>query len=164
MLRPAFVRGVKTLAEYGYAYDILIFPNQLPNAAKLVAQCSEQRFVLDHLAKPYIKAEKINTWKRDLGTLAAHQNVSCKISGMVTEADHQSWTYEQMVPYLDVAFEAFGTNRLMFGSDWPVCLLAAGYAGVKGILERYLAGFSEEDRAKLWCGNAAGFYSIPAHW
>ncbi|GHB60578.1 amidohydrolase family protein [Persicitalea jodogahamensis] len=160
MLRPAFVRGVKLLHHYGYTYDILIFPNQLPNAVKLVAQCPEQRFVLDHLAKPYIKAGKIADWEKDLNALAAHENVSCKISGMITEADYRSWTYEQLVPYLDVAFEAFGPNRLMFGSDWPVCLVAGEYQAVKDIVEKYTATFSAEEKAKIFGLNAERFYNL----
>jgi len=160
MLNPAFVRGVKTLHHYGYTYDILIFPHQLPNAAKLVAQCPGQRFVLDHLAKPYIKAGKIADWKKDLNILAAYENVSCKISGMVTEADYQSWTYEQMIPYLAAAFETFGPDRLMFGSDWPVCLVAGDYQSVKGVLEEYTAHCSVEEKANIFGNNAFRFYGL----
>lgn len=160
MLNPAFVRGVKTLHQYGYTYDVLIFPHQLPNAAKLVAQCPGQRFVLDHLAKPYIKAGKIADWKKDLNSLAAHESVFCKISGMVTEADYQSWTYEQLVPYLDAAFEAFGPDRLVFGSDWPVCLVAGDYQSVKGVVEKYAAHFSAEEKANIFGNNAIRFYGL----
>ena len=160
MLRPTFVRGVKLLHQHGYTYDILIFPHQLPNAIKLVAQCPEQRFVLDHLAKPYIKAGNIADWKKDLNALAAHDNVLCKISGMITEADYQNWTYEQLLPYLDVAFQAFGTDRLMFGSDWPVCLVAGNYPAVKGIVEKYTLNFSEEEKVKIFGLNASRFYNL----
>ena len=160
MLRPAFVRGLKTLHHFGYTYDVLIFPHQLPNAAKLVAQCPGQRFVLDHLAKPYLKAGKIDGWAKDLKALAAHENVSCKISGLITEADYHTWTYDQLVPYLDVAFEAFGTDRLMFGSDWPVCLVAGDYQSVKGVVERYTANFSSLEKAKIFGLNAIGFYDL----
>lgn len=160
MLRPAFVRGVKTLHHYGYTYDILIFPNQLPNAAKLVAQCPGQRFVLDHLAKPYIKAGKIEAWKKDLNALAAYDNVSCKISGMVTEADYQSWTYEQLIPYLDVAFDSFGPDRLMFGSDWPVCLVAGNYQEIKNIVEKFTVNFSQTEKANIFGKNATNFYRL----
>lgn len=160
MLRPAFVQGVRMLHRYGYTYDILIFPNQLPSAEKLVAQCPEQRFVLDHLAKPYIKAGAIDAWKKDLNALAGHNNISCKLSGLITEADYQTWTYEQLLPYLDAAFEVFGTDRLMFGSDWPVCLVAGAYAGVIGIVEKYTAGFSEDEKAKIFGLNAMRFYGV----
>lgn len=160
MLRPAFVRGVKTLHRYGYTYDILIFPDQLPNAVKLVQQCPEQPFVLDHLAKPYIKTGEIVTWKKDLNTLAAHQNVFCKVSGMITEADYHTWTHAQLVPYLDAVFEAFGTDRIMFGSDWPVCLVAGEYAAVIGILEKYIAGFSAQEKTQIFGHNAQKFYGL----
>ena len=160
MLHPAFVRGVQTIGKQGYTYDILIFPNQLPNAVKLVQQCGAQPFVLDHLAKPYIKDRKIDQWKSDLSRLAAQENVLCKISGMITEADWKSWTYEQLVPYLDVAFDAFGTDRLMFGSDWPVCQVAGEYQQVKHILERYLADFSEHEKKQVFGLNAAKFYRL----
>lgn len=160
MLRPAFVRGVGMLHRYGYTYDILIFPKQLPNAVKLVRQCPEQPFVLDHIAKPYIKTGEIATWKKDLTTLAAHENVFCKVSGMITEADYHTWTYAQLVPYLDAVFEAFGTNRIMFGSDWPVCLVAGDYAEVLGILEEYTAGFSGQEKAQVFGLNALKFYGL----
>ncbi len=160
MLRPAFVRGVRRLHHHSYTYDILIFPHQLPNAVKLVAQCPDQSFVVDHLAKPYIKAGKIDDWQKDLNTLAAYDNVSCKISGMVTEADHQKWTYDQLIPYLDVAQEAFGPDRLLFGSDWPVSLVAGDYQEVKGILDKYTASFSKEEKAKIFGLNAVQFYSL----
>lgn len=160
MLRPTFVRGVQTVGKQGYTYDILIFPNQLPNAVKLVQQCSDQPFVLDHLAKPYIKDRKIGQWKSDLTRLATQENVLCKISGMITEADWKSWTYEQLVPYLNVAFEAFGTNRLMFGSDWPVCRVAGEYLQVKQILERYLTDFSDHEKDQVFGLNAKRFYGL----
>ena len=160
MLQPAFVQGVQTIGKHGYTYDILIFPNQLPNAVKLVQQCGDQPFVLDHLAKPYIKAGKIDQWKSDLTRLAAQENVLCKLSGMITEADWKTWTYAQLVPYLDVAFEAFGTKRLMFGSDWPVCLVAGEYQKVWQILERYLADFSDHEKDQVFGLNAAKFYQL----
>lgn len=160
MLQPAFVRGVQTIGKHGYTYDILIFPHQLPNAVELVQQCGDQSFVLDHLAKPYIKAGKIDQWKSDLTRLAAQENVLCKLSGIITEADWKTWTYEQLVPYLDVAFEAFGTSRLMFGSDWPVCRVAGEYQEVRQILERYLAGFSDHEKDLVFGLNAVKFYQL----
>lgn len=160
MLRPAFVRGVKMLHHHGYTYDILIFPHQLPNAVKLVAQCPDQRFVLDHLAKPYIRAGKIDDWQKDLNALAAYDNVFCKISGMVTEADYLTWTYEQLIPYLDIAFKAFGSDRILFGSDWPVCLVAGNYQKVKDIVDKYTTRFSKEEKAKIFGWNAIQFYNL----
>lgn len=160
MLRPAFVAGVKTLRDYNFTYDILIYPQHLPNAVKLVQQCPDQPFVLDHLAKPYIREGKLEPWKKDLTALAAQENVCCKISGMVTEADWNAWTYEQLVPYLDAAFAAFGADRLLFGSDWPVCLVAGDYQRVKQVLERYLEDFTLTEKDNIWGGNATRFYKL----
>jgi L-fuconolactonase len=160
MLRPAFVAGVKALRDYGFTYDILIYPQHLPTAVKLVQQCGDQPFVLDHLAKPYIREGKLEPWEKDLTALASQENVYCKISGMITEAGWNTWTYEQLVPYLDIAFAAFGPDRLMFGSDWPVCLVAGDYRQVKQVLEKYLEDFSPSERDKIWGGNATRFYAL----
>lgn len=160
MLRPEFVAGVKALRDYDFTYDILIFPQHLPNALKLVQQCADQPFVLDHLAKPHIREGKLESWKKDLMALAAQENVCCKISGMITEADWNTWTYEQLVPYLDVALAAFGTDRLLFGSDWPVCLVAGDYQRVKQVLERYLENFTPTEKNNIFGGNATSFYGL----
>ncbi|MPR35854.1 amidohydrolase family protein [Salmonirosea aquatica] len=160
MLRPAFIAGVRALRDYGFTYDILIYPQHLPNALRLVQQCADQPFVLDHLAKPYIREGLLEPWKKDLTALADQENVCCKISGIITEADWSTWTYEQLVPYLDVAFEAFGTDRLLFGSDWPVCLVAGDYQRVKQVLERYLENFTSTEKENIWGGNAARFYNL----
>ncbi|RZK69055.1 MAG: amidohydrolase, partial [Pedobacter sp.] len=128
LISSDFVRGIAALKNYGHTYDLVIHRGQLAEAISLVAQFPEQRFVLDHLAKPDIKNKQgDDEWKQNIVTLSQHPNVYGKISGMVTEADWHSWTYDDMVFYLDVMFEHFGTNRLMFGSDWPVCKLAASY-------------------------------------
>lgn len=160
MLRPAFVAGVKALRDYNFTYDILIYPQHLPHAVQLVQQCPDQPFVLDHLAKPYIREGRLEPWKKDLMALAAQENVCCKISGTITEADWSTWTHEQLVPYLDAAFAAFGTDRLMFGSDWPVCLVAGDYQRVKQILERYLEDFTPTEKDAIWGENATRFYSL----
>jgi L-fuconolactonase len=160
MLRPAFVEGVQKLGRRGFTYDILIFPRHLPHASSFVQQCDDQPLVLDHLAKPYIKDGRIEDWARDIRQLAIYTHVHCKVSGMITEADWTTWTYEQLVPYLDVAFEAFGPDRLLFGSDWPVCLLAGEYQKVKQILVRYMADFSESEKDKVFGGNAVKFYGL----
>ncbi len=160
MLRPAFVAGVKALRDYDFTYDILIYPRHLSNAVELVQQCPDQPFVLDHLAKPYIREGKIHPWKEDLTALAAQENVCCKISGLITEADWNTWTYEQLVPYLDVAFDAFGTDRLLFGSDWPVCLVAGNYQRVKQVLERYMEDFTPTEKNNIFGGNATRFYAL----
>jgi L-fuconolactonase len=160
MLRPNFLRGVGALTKHGFRYDILIFPKHLPVAQKFVAQFPDQPFVLDHIAKPYIKAGLIDEWEKDIKALAKFDNLQCKVSGIITEADWKNWTYEQIKPYLDVVFEAFGTDRIMFGSDWPVCLVAGEYAQVKGIIETYTSNFSASEKAKVFGENAARFYGI----
>ena len=160
MLRPSFLRGISKLKKYGFTYDILIFPKHLVTAQKFVAQFSDQPFVLDHIAKPYIKAGLIDEWKRDIKSLAKFENLQCKVSGIITEADWKRWNYEQIKPFLDVVFEAFGTDRIMFGSDWPVCLVAGDYSQVKGIIETYIKGFSVSEKSKVFGENAAKFYGI----
>lgn len=156
----AIINGVSKLAEYNFTYDILVFPNQLPAAIELVKACPNQKFVLDHLAKPYIKTGEIQQWKKDITQLAQLDNVSCKLSGMVTEADWKDWKTEDFYPYLDVAFETFGTSRLLYGSDWPVCLLAADYQKVKNILETYTHTLSTTEQQQFWGNNAIDFYNI----
>lgn len=160
MLRPSFLRGISKLKNHEFTYDILIFPKHLATAQKFVAQFPDQPFVIDHIAKPYIKAGLIDEWKRDIKSLAKFENLQCKVSGIITEADWKSWTYEQIKPFLDVVFEAFRTNRIMFGSDWPVCLVAGDYSQVKGIIETYIKGFSVSEKCKVFGENAAKFYGI----
>lgn len=160
VLRPEFIRGIKALGEFSFTYDLLVFPNQLPASINLVKQFPSQPFVLDHIAKPFIKDGKIIDWKRSIQQLATHQNVYCKVSGIITEADWKDWTYAEIVPYLDVIFETFGTNRIMFGSDWPVCLVAGTYAQVKEIVEQYISKFSEEEQKQIMGGNAQSFYKF----
>ena len=160
MLRPSFMRGVGALGKHGFKYDILIFPKHLSVAEQFVAHFPDQPFVIDHIAKPYIKARLIDDWKKDIENLAKFENICCKVSGIITEADWQSWTYEQIKPYLDVIFDAFGTDRIMFGSDWPVCLVAGSYSKVKGIIETYTNDFSAAEKARVFGKNAARFYGI----
>lgn len=160
MLRTEFSEGIRALQGFGFTYDILIYPHQLRSARELVARFANQPFVLDHLAKPYIKQGLIDKWKQDLQALARHDNVLCKVSGMVTEADWEYWTRDDLRPYLDAAFEAFGPDRLMFGSDWPVCLVAASYEQWVEVLEEYLSEFSDSEKAKFWGENARRFYRL----
>lgn len=160
MLKPAFTTGIALLKRFGYTYDILIFPDQLKYAAELVAKFPEQAFVMDHLAKPPIKSGEIDAWAADIKALAAYPNVHCKVSGLVTEADLAHWKPEDLKPYLDVVFEAFGVTRLMYGSDWPVCLLAASYSQVLQVMEAYMEPFSAADQALFWGGNATRFYNL----
>jgi L-fuconolactonase len=160
MLTPSFRRGIAALGPRGYTYDLLIFPDQLNFAQQLVAAHPHQRFVLDHIAKPPIKARQLGNWAKDLRALAAHANVWCKVSGMVTEANWHAWQLADFWPYLDVVFEAFGPERVMFGSDWPVCQVAGGYDAVVGLAEKYLVGFSAHEQARFWGQNAATFYNL----
>lgn len=160
MLHPNFKRGIAALQEYGFTYDILIFPDQLKFSAELVAFFPEQKFVIDHIAKPYIKRKEIDEWKKDMQAIAIHQNVYCKISGMVTEADWTAWKKEDFTPYMDVVVNAFGTNRIMFGSDWPVCLVTASYEKMLGIVEEYFSVFPKEEQDKFFGLNAINFYNL----
>jgi L-fuconolactonase len=160
MLHPAFKRGIGFLAKYGFTYDILIFPDQLKYAAEFVAGFPEQKFVIDHLAKPFIKRKEVADWQQDMEAIAQFPNVYCKISGMVTEADWQQWKNEDFRPYLDIVFRNFGINRVMFGSDWPVCLVAAGYEEVLNITMDYFSSFSKQEQELFYGGNAITFYNL----
>jgi L-fuconolactonase len=160
MLRPAFLRGIGRLKQFNLTYDILIFPKQLPAAIELVKRFPDQSFVLDHIAKPLIRDGAISPWREQIRELAAMQNLLCKVSGMITEADHAKWKLSDFRPYLDIAFEAFGEDRLMFGSDWPVCLLAGSYERVFGLVDNYARQKSNGARDKLFGGNAARFYRV----
>jgi L-fucono-1,5-lactonase len=160
MLKSAFKNGISKLARHGFTYDILIFADQLQYISEFVSGFSNQKFVIDHIAKPGIKNREINRWKKDIKDSAKHENVWCKISGMVTEADWKNWEQQDFVPYLDAIVEAFGTKRIMYGSDWPVCLLAASYEKVLGIVEEYFAPFSENERRLFFGRNATEFYNL----
>ena len=160
LVRDDFVRGIAGLREFGFTYDILIYPKQLPAALELVAKLPEQRFIIDHLAKPEIKTRGAASWATHMRNIAQNPNVYCKLSGLVTEADWHHWKSEDFKPYLDVVFDAFGPQRLMFGSDWPVCLLAGSYQRVKQVIENYLNGHSEDEKEKIFGGNAVGFYGL----
>ena len=160
MLRPAFLNGIRLLKKYEFTYDILIFPDQLSYTYEFVKAFPEQPFVIDHIAKPFIKDQQIDEWKKDIKRVAACSNVYCKISGMVTEASWKTWEKEDFTPYLDVITEAFGTERMMFGSDWPVCLVAASYSEMLSIVSDYYAPFSQNEKADIFGGNASKFYNI----
>lgn len=160
LVRPAVIEGIRRLAEFGMTYDILIYPTQLKAALHLVRAVPEVSFVVDHLAKPYIKKQDINRWSNFMAELAKCKNVSCKLSGMVTEADWQQWSKKDFFPYLDVVFDYFGPNRLLFGSDWPVCLVAANYTQVKTLIEEYVYPWGDEVRAKVFGRNAVAFYGL----
>ena len=160
LTRPAVVEGIRKLAHFGLTYDILIYPTQLKAALHLVRAVPEVNFVIDHLAKPYIRKQDITRWSNFMAQLAKCKNVSCKLSGMVTEADWHQWSKGDFFPYLDIVFVNFGVDRLLFGSDWPVCLVAASYTQVKTLVEEYVAPWGEEVRAKVFGANAVNFYKL----
>lgn len=160
MYRKDFRNGIKELKSFQYTYDILIFHRQLPAAIDLVNTFPSQPFVLDHIAKPDIKSAEIIAWEKGIKEIAKTDNVMCKISGMVTEADWVSWKPDQLKPYLDVVFENFGTNKIMFGSDWPVCKLAANYSQVVEVVASYIAQLSAAEQHQIWHENAKRFYNL----
>lgn len=159
LLRNDFCNGIKALGNK-FTYDILVFPHQLPAAIEFVAKFPHHRFVIDHLAKPCIKKGEIAGWEKHMREIAQHGNVFCKLSGMVTEADTRSWKEEDLVPYMDVATEAFGAGRLMFGTDWPVCMLAADYPQVKSIVTTYIEKLSAIEQTQIMGGTATAFYKL----
>jgi L-fuconolactonase len=161
MLRPEFRRGIGQLAEFGLVYDLLLYPHHLPVAVKLVREFPGQRFVLDHIAKPRIDAQVIEPWNQDISELARFPNVSCKLSGMVTEARWNRWTADDFRPYLDVVLEEFGASRLMIGSDWPVCTVSSDYASTMKIVTDYIAQLTTDEREGILGENCARIYGIP---
>jgi L-fuconolactonase len=160
VLGSDFGRGLRELHQHGLTYDLLLYPDQLPAAIELVGLVPEQPFVVDHLAKPRIAACEIEGWERDLRAIARHDNVCCKVSGMVTEAARRGWKPDDFTPYLDVVLEAFGPARLMVGSDWPVCLLAGEYADVAAIPRDYFGRLSADEQAQIHGGTATRFYGL----
>jgi len=160
-IRPDFIAGLKLLPRRDLAFDICVLHHHLPNVIKMVAQCPEVRFVLDHIGKPPIKAGgPMGPWRRDLRELAALGNVHCKISGVVTEADHAAWTREQIRPGVEDAIEIFGFDRIMFGGDWHVLELAGTYPDWVDIVDEITRGAHEQDRRKLFRDNAIRFYRL----
>jgi L-fuconolactonase len=160
MLRPDFQRGIARLAEFELGYDLLLFPRHLENAITLVDAFEDQLFVLDHIAKPAIREGLVSPWKEDLKRLAERPHVFCKLSGMVTEAKWGEWRPADFRPYLDVVLEAFGSERLMIGSDWPVCTLSADYTSTMSLVVDYVSALSPDARAGILGDNCARFYGI----
>ena len=160
LLQPDFLHGISLLEEFDLAYDILIYTQHLPIAAEFVERFPRQRFVLDHLAKPPIKSGAVDLWARGLRKLASFPNVCAKVSGLVTEADWSAWKPEDIQPYVDVAFECFGPSRLMIGSDWPVCTVAASYSQVASLVRDYLSRYEPEEREAVLGGNASKFWQL----
>ena len=160
MLRDDFNRGVSALKDFGLRYDILIFERHLPQAIRLIDRHPQQTFILDHVAKPKIRAGELSPWRQNMQTLAERPNVYCKISGMVTEADWKNWTPAQLRPYLDVALEAFGPARLMFGTDWPVCLVACDYQRWHQTVSDFIAPLSKSEQAQIMGKTAVEAYGL----
>ena len=160
VLREDFNSGIRTLAGSGLVYEILIYERHLADTIYFVDEHPEQVFVLDHVAKPLIAAGRLEPWAARMRELALRQNVWCKVSGMVTEAKWDAWSPETLKPYLDVAVDAFGPERLMAGSDWPACLVASGYAQWWQVLRDYFAEFSEAERAAVFGGTAINVYGL----
>ncbi len=160
LLVDDFCRGISFLKKYKFTYDILVFPKHLSYVVEFIRRFPQQPFVIDHLAKPYIKDKKVSEWKKDIQKVAQLSNVYCKLSGMVTEADWNNCTINDFKPYIDIALESFGIDKVMFGSDWPVCLLAASYQQCCEVLEVNTAHLSADDKKKLWGQNAIQFYNL----
>ncbi len=160
LLRVDFCNGIKKLGKYNFTYDILIFTKHLPYALEMVKQFPTQKFVIDHLAKPDFKQTNFSDWEKGIKAIAQYGNVHCKVSGLVTEADWANWRKDDFTYCLDIVTEAFGINRLMFGSDWPVSLLAATYNEAIEIVHSYYSQFSVDEQNKIWGENAINFYNL----
>jgi len=160
LMQKDFLRGIKALEKFNLTYDILIKEHQLEEAIWFVSQFPNQKFVIDHMAKPQIGKAGKSTWEKHMAILAGFPNAYCKLSGMVTEANWKTWKHEDFTPYLDSVFESFGTIRLMYGSDWPVCLVAGSYPDQLSIIEQYLSTFSETEKQSIMGENAIRFYNL----
>jgi L-fuconolactonase len=160
LLQPEFLQGIAALEEFDLTYDILIYPKHLPVVAEFVKRFPRQRFVLDHLAKPQIKSGSLNSWDAGIRVLAENRNVFCKLSGLVTEADWENWKPSDFESYLDVALESFGSDRLMIGSDWPVCTVAGSYSQVMNLVMDYLSRYPDDVREAILGGNATTFWKL----
>lgn len=156
----AFLKGIGLLHQFNLTYDMLIFPHQLKEAIACVAKFPHQKFIIDHCAKPKVSAHEITEWAACIKELAGMPNVYCKISGLFTEAAWKQWSAADFFPFLDVIFNSFGTDRLLFGSDWPVMLLSGIYVQWKSLLEKYMEAFSTEDKEKIFGANAIQFYNL----
>ncbi|SEG17221.1 amidohydrolase family protein [Sphingobacterium lactis] len=158
--RDEFLRGIAALTEHGYTYDLLIRPWHYESTLKCVAANPQQAFMLDHIAKPPIKTQEFSAWAAFIEKLASFSNVHCKVSGLGTEADWKHWKLDHFTEYLEHVFGCFGKGRLVFGSDWPVCLLAGEYSDSLNIVEHHLRDFSSEELAGFWGDNAVKFYGL----
>ena len=161
MLREDFRRGIAQLGKHGLVYELLVMPRHLRNAALLVAEFPEQQFVIDHIAKPFIAEQLMSPWDDELRELSTFPNVSCKLSGMVTEARWGEWKETDFIPYLEHVVGSFGPDRVMIGSDWPVCLVSATYAQTMEIVMNFIAGLSADSQAAVLGENCCRIYGLP---
>lgn len=160
ILSPNFVRGIGHLAKYNYTYDILIYPKHIRNALSFVKRFPNQKFIIDHYAKPFIKKKELEPWLSDLSAFSSYENVYCKMAGLVTEADWNNWTPEDFKPYTEAVLSIFGSKRLVFGTDWPVCLTGQSYDQVCSLTEYLLHALSTNEKEAIWGGNAKEFYQL----
>lgn len=160
LLRKPFLNGIKELEPFGYTYDILIFPHQLGATLEFVKQFPNQKFVIDHIAKPYIKDGFYDGWATMIREIALLENVYCKLSGMITEADYKKWKPDDLSKYLDLVLTSFGSKRCLFGSDWPVCLVAGNYSQVKNLVTDFISGLSDNEQHNIMGNNAVEFYNL----
>ena len=155
-----FISQLKKLASYEFTYDLLVYHDQLLSLIRFVEKLPDNKMILDHLGKPDIKNREIKTWRENIKILAQHPGTYCKLSGLVTEANHNNWNYDELMPYLEIASEAFGIDRICFGSDWPVCLVAGSYTEVVGVIEQFSSQLNKEEKGKLFGANTMKFYNL----
>ena len=160
LLRPFFLNGISALKKHDFTYDILVFPHQLGAVLEFVKTFPDQKFVIDHIAKPYIKDGFYDGWAALMMEIGKQKNVYCKLSGIITEADYHHWTKSDIIPYLELVLDAYGPNRLMFGSDWPVCLVAGNYQEVKELIVNFIAKLSSDEQRNIMGTNAVKFYNL----
>jgi L-fuconolactonase len=155
-----FYENVKRLASFDYTFDLLVHNNQLDSLIRFTDKLPDNRFILDHLGKPAIKNKEYKEWKTEIKILAANPNMYCKLSGMTTEADLKNWTYNDLYPYMEIAAEYFGLDRICFGSDWPVCLAAGSFATTYSVVDQFCAQLKQEEKDKIFGLNTKDFYKL----
>ncbi|MDY7396784.1 amidohydrolase family protein, partial [Aureibaculum sp. 2210JD6-5] len=160
LLRPDFLNGISKLKKHNFTYDILIYPHQLGTVLEFVKKFPNQKFVIDHIAKPYIKDGFYGGWAVLMTAISKQENVYCKLSGMVTEADYEQWTPNQIKPYMELVLNAFGSERILFGSDWPVCLVAGNYQKTKALVIDFISTLSKAEQEAIMGKNAVQFYNL----
>jgi L-fuconolactonase len=155
-----FSDNLKKISIAGYTYDLLVYHKQLPKLIKMTDMLPDSALILDHIAKPDIKNKQFNTWKENIKTISAHPGIYCKLSGMITEADFKNWKYDDLMPYMEISAEYFGVDRLCFGSDWPVCLVAGSYKQVFEVVNKFVSQLSVDEQSKIFGKNATDFYKL----